>query len=319
MEIRLGYVSTALALFNNTPSSTFTYKRFSALPRDEAMERLIEVGRSNVEALKRILYYNAAYGVRLFRLSSALVPLATHPDVTIDVREQFGERLAELGAFARAEGMRLSMHPNQFTLLNGSDSIVDAAIRDLEYHAAILECMGMDASHPINIHIGGVYGDKPSAISRLYEKLPSVPERIRARLTFENDDKTYTLEETLAVCETVGCPMMLDLHHDACNPSPASALDYLPRIAATWGERPMKIHVSSPKSEQEFRSHADDVEPGPVLEFLKGCLEFGLPRIDVMVEAKRKDLACFRLVEALAAVRGIRREDGAVLHWGKKG
>ncbi|WP_309122466.1 UV DNA damage repair endonuclease UvsE [Paenibacillus sp.] len=315
MEIRLGYVSTALALFHNTPSSTFTYKRFGALPREEATERLLQVARNNLEATRRILYYNAAHGVRLFRLSSALVPLATHPDVELDVRERFGVTLAELGAFARKERMRLSMHPNQFTLLNGSDAVVAAAIRDLEYHAAILEGMGLDEEHIVNIHIGGVYGDKPSAIERLHEQLPRVPERIRARLTFENDDKTYTLEETLAVCERAGQPMMLDLHHDACNPSPSPPLEYLSRVAASWGGRPMKIHVSSPKSEKEFRSHADDVEAGPVAAFLKGCREAGLPRIDVMVEAKRKDLACFRLAEELAGIRGIKRIEGAVLQW----
>ncbi len=315
MEIRLGYVSTALAIFNNTPSSTFTYKRFAELPREEAMERVIAVARGNLEATRRILYYNAAHGVRLFRLSSALVPLATHPDVELDVRELFGEELAALGAFARREGMRLSMHPNQFTLLNGSDKIVAAAVRDLEYHAGLLEGMGLGDEHVVNIHIGGVYGDKASAIERLHEKLPDVPERIRARLTFENDDKTYTLEETLAVCEREGLPMMLDLHHDACNPSSSSPLDALPRIAATWGRRPMKIHVSSPKSEKEFRAHADDVEPGPVADFLRGCREAGLPRIDVMVEAKRKDLACLRLAAELAGIRGVKRVDGAVLRW----
>jgi len=315
MEIRLGYVSTALAIYGNTPSSSFTYKRFRELPRDEAMQRMIEVGRGNLEATRRILYYNAAHGVRLFRLSSALVPLSTHPDVGLDVRETYGSLLAELGAFARAHDMRLSMHPNQFTLLNGSETIAEAAIRDLEYHTDILEGMGLGPEHPVNIHIGGVYGDKESAIERLHERLPLVPERVRARLTFENDDKTYTLEETLAVCERAGLPMMCDLHHDRCNPSSSPPLELLPRIAATWGERPMKIHVSSPKSEKEFRAHADDVEAGPVAAFLKGCRDAGLPRIDVMVEAKRKDLACFRLAEELAAIRGVKRIEGAVLRW----
>ena len=315
MEIRLGYVSTALALFNNTPSSTFTYKRFGELPRDAAMRRVLEVARGNLEATRRIFYYNAAHGVRLFRLSSSIVPLATHPDVRLDVREHFEEELSSLGEFAREERFRLSMHPNQFTLLNGSDPIIEAAIRDLEYHTALLEGMGLDETHIVNIHIGGVYGDKATAIERLHEQLPKVPDRIRARLTFENDDKTYTLEETLAVCERAGQPMMLDLHHDACNPSASAPLEYLPRIVATWGERPMKIHVSSPKSDKDFRAHADDVEPGPVADFLKGCREAGLERVDVMVEAKRKDLACFRLAEDLAAIRGVKRIEGAVLRW----
>ncbi|MFC0211784.1 UV DNA damage repair endonuclease UvsE [Paenibacillus chartarius] len=316
MEIRIGFVANALAVYANTPSSSYTYKQFARQDhRDAAMERAVEVGRSNLRATQRILYYCAAHGIRLYRMSSALVPLATHPDVRIDVGEVYTKELGELGAFARREDIRVTMHPNQFTLLNGSDKVVAAAIEDLEYHNAILDGMGMDASCIINIHVGGMYGDKGAAIQRLYGKLPEVPERVMRRLTFENDDKTYTAEETLAVCETAGRPMMLDLHHDWCNPSGAKPLELLPRIAATWGELPLKLHISSPKSEADFRSHADDVEPGLLLDFLRGCKEAGLGRVDVMVEAKRKDLACLKLAEELGRVRGVKRIDGAVLRW----
>ncbi|MGF7034981.1 UV DNA damage endonuclease [Paenibacillus mucilaginosus] len=315
MEIRIGYVSMALAIFNNTPSSTFTYKLFSQRPREEAMQRAIEVGRKNLEATRRILYYNAAHGIRLFRLSSSLIPLATHPEVLIDVAEVYKKELAELGGFARLHDIRLSMHPNQFTLLNGKDPVVEAAIRDLEYHAALLDGMGLDDSAVINIHVGGVYGDKASAMERLYEKFPEVPAPVAARMTFENDDKTYTLLETLEVCERLGRPMMLDLHHDWCNPSGTEPLDVLGRIRATWGGRPMKIHVSSPKEEKDFRSHADYINPEPLAAFLRGCREAGLERIDVMVEAKMKDLTALRLAEDLGKIRGLKRTDGGMLKW----
>lgn len=318
MIIRLGYVSIALAIFNNTPSSTFTYKLFSQRPREEAIQRAIEIGRKNLQAAQRILYYNAAHGIQLFRLSSSLIPLATHPDVQIDVAAEYADELKKLGDFAKAHDIRLSMHPNQFTLLNGSDSVVAAAIQDLRYHAAILDGMGLDEAAIINIHVGGVYGDKTAATERLYAKIPEVPDYIMHRLTFENDDKTYTLAETLAVAQNLGRPCMLDLHHDWCNPSEASPQELLPEIAKTWDDIPMKIHVSSPKSPKdtkEFRSHADYIEPEQLLHFLKSCKEAGLDRIDVMIEAKMKDLALFQLAENLSKVRGIKRLDGGILKW----
>ncbi|MDR6882916.1 UV DNA damage repair endonuclease UvsE [Bacillus sp. 3255] len=318
MIIRLGFVSIALAIYNNTPSSTFTYKLFSQRPREEAMQRAIDIGRKNLEATRRILYYNAAHGIRLFRLSSSLVPLATHPDVQIDVAAEYRTELKQLGDYAKGHDIRLSMHPNQFTLLNGSDSVVAAAIQDLRYHAAILDGMGLDESAIINIHVGGVYGDKVAATERLYAKIPEVPESIMQRLTFENDDKTYTLAETLAVARKLGRPCMLDLHHDWCNPSEASPQELLPEIATTWSGLPMKIHVSSPKSPKEtkeFRSHADYIEPEMLITFLKSCKEAGLDRIDVMIEAKMKDLALFKLAEDLSKVRGMKRLDGGVLTW----
>ncbi|RTE08435.1 UV DNA damage repair endonuclease UvsE [Paenibacillus whitsoniae] len=315
MIIRLGYVSTAIAIFNNTPSSTFTYKLFSERPREEAMQRAIAIGRKNLQATQRILYYNAAHGIRLFRLSSSLIPLATHPDVRIDVAAEYKDELRQLGDFAKAHDMRLSMHPNQFTLLNGKESVVQAAIGDLLYHAAILDGMGLDNSAIINIHVGGVYGDKEAATEKLYSNMPLVPSHVLDRLTFENDDKTYTLSETLAVCQQTKRPCMLDLHHDWCNPSEQTPLELLPAIAETWGELPMKIHVSAPKSEKEFRSHADYIEPEQLLAFLKRCKEHGLARIDVMIEAKVKDLALFKLAEDLSKVRGIKRLDGGLLSW----
>ncbi|KQX67117.1 UV DNA damage repair endonuclease UvsE [Paenibacillus sp. Root444D2] len=315
MIIRLGFVSIAMAIFNNTPSSTFTYKLFSERPREEAMLRAIEIGRKNLEATQRILYYNAAHGIRLFRLSSSLIPLATHPDVQIDVATEYKDELRKLGDFANTQGIRLSMHPNQFTLLNGSDSVVEAAVRDLSYHAAILDGMGLDESAIINIHVGGVYGDKDAATERLFTKISEVPEQAMRRLTFENDDKTYTLAETLAVSKRLRRPCMLDLHHDWCNPSMSSPIELLPDIAKTWGDIPMKIHVSSPKDAKEFRSHSDYIEPDQLIPFLKSCKEAGLPRIDVMIEAKMKDLALFRLAEQLGKIRGVKRVDGGVLTW----
>ncbi|HEU4964136.1 MAG TPA: UV DNA damage repair endonuclease UvsE [Bacilli bacterium] len=313
MEVRIGFVAMAVAVYGITPSSTFTYKLFSQRERKDAMARVVEVGGKNLQATQRILFYCAAHGIRLYRMSSSLIPLATHPDVELDVAATYAEELRRLGAFVQAQGIRVSMHPNQFTLLNGSEKVVTAALRDLEYHAAILDGMGVDGANKINIHIGGVYGDKEQALQKLYDNMHRVPAHVRARLTFENDDKAYTVAETLIACEQTGQPMMLDIHHDWCNPSPEAPLDYLPRIRATWRDTPMKMHVSSPKDDKDFRSHSDYIDPERLLLFLKGCKEQGMNRLDVMVEAKQKDLACLQLAADLAKVRGIKRVDGAVL------
>lgn len=315
MLINLGFVSTAIAIYNNTPSSTFTYKLFSQRPREEAMERAIQIGCKNLHATQRIMYYCAAHGIQMLRMSSALIPLATHPDVMINVSAEYTKELRKMGEFAYHNHIRLSMHPGQFTLLNGSDKVVASAIQDLEYHAAILDGMGLDMSSNINIHVGGVYGDKVAALAKLYDNFPSVPDYVRKRITFENDDKTYTTEETLEVCERLGVPMVLDLHHDYCNPSSQTPLELLPRILNTWGMISPKIHVSSPKNEHNVRSHADYIAPELLLHFLKGCKEANLEQINVMIEAKSKDLALFCLAENLAKVRGIKRVDGGILEW----
>lgn len=61
---------------------------------------------------------------------------------------------------------------------------------------------------------------------------------------------------------------------------------------------PPKIHVSSPRSPSDPRSHADGVEPAPLLAFLKR-IAADTPAVDVMIEAKLKDGALFGLMEAM--------------------
>ncbi|SDO72644.1 UV-damage endonuclease [Paenibacillus sp. yr247] len=114
MIIRLGFVSMAMAIFNNTPSSTFTYKLFSQRPREEAMQRAIDIGRKNLAATLRILYYNAAHGIRLFRLSSSLIPLATHPDVQINVAGENKRRASEAWQLREPAGNPLKYASESF-------------------------------------------------------------------------------------------------------------------------------------------------------------------------------------------------------------
>jgi UV DNA damage endonuclease len=161
-----------------------------------------------------------------------------------------------------------------------------------------------------NIHIGGAYGDKPVAAKRFEKHFHELPAALQTRITLENDDKTFTAPETLAVCQNVGLPMVLDIHHQWVNNEGELPWDLWPEIQKTWrselaqkdvpsGELlPPKIHVSSPRSPSDPRSHADGVEPAPLVAFLKR-IAADTPAVDVMIEAKLKDGALFGLMEAM--------------------
>lgn len=69
-----------------------------------------------------------------------------------------------------------------------------------------------------------------------------------------------------------------------------------------------KIHLSSPRSASEPRSHADYVDADAFLEFARKVAPM-TPRLDVMIEAKRKDDALLRLLEDLSGRDGVRRPD----------
>src|SRR5699024_8558815 len=168
----------------------------------------------------------------------------------------------------------------------------------------------------INIHVGGAYGDKKKTLRRFNQNLKNLPIEIKRQMTLENDDKTYNVEETMITCEKENIPMILDYHHHMANPTEGELSHYLPRIFNTWKTtyNIPKVHISSPKSEKAYRSHADYVSIEFVLPFLKMAKELNQD-FDIMIEAKQKNLAMHRLIEEIASIRGVKRISSSTLEW----
>ena len=140
------------------------------------MEKLLEVTKQNIENTRRILYYNTAHQIDVYRLSSSIVPLATHPDVEWDFVTPFKKEWRELGNWVKQHQLRVSFHPNQFTLFTSpKDEITKNAVKDMVFHYKMLEAMGVEDHSYINIHVGGAYGDKESATARFHENLKQLP------------------------------------------------------------------------------------------------------------------------------------------------
>ncbi|MGJ9459841.1 UV DNA damage repair endonuclease UvsE [Oceanobacillus sp. CF4.6] len=317
MKIRFGYVANALGLWDASPSKTLTFTRYSALSKNERMEKLKSITAQNLHHTKRILHYNIAHEIELYRFSSSLVPLATHPEVMWDFITPFKSEWKEIGNLVRQFNLRVSFHPNQFTLFTSQrDEVTMNAVKDMEYHYKMLEAMDALDAGLINIHIGGAYGDKKKTLDRFHENLKKLPKEIKKQMTLENDDKTYDVRETLLTCEKENIPMILDYHHHMANNVENDLPQYLDRIFMTWKNFNMvpKVHLSSPKSEQAYRSHSDFVSLDFVLPFLKMAKELDQD-FDIMIEAKQKNLAMQRLVEETAAIRGVKRTSGSSVQW----
>ncbi|MEI7025892.1 UV DNA damage repair endonuclease UvsE [Paenibacillus sp. y28] len=323
MQVRFGYVAMSVIVQNASPSKTMTATNFSKLQdREAAIRKLERIAEENIHNTLRLLRHNRAHGIEVFRFSSRLIPLIGHELLAgWDPYPVLAGPFAELGAYVREHGMRVSFHPDHFTVLSTPrKEVLDSSIADLNRHVRMLEAMGLDTRAKSNIHIGGTYGNKPSARERFVRHFGLLGDEVRQRLTLENDDKTFNAAETLSVCEEVGVPMVLDVHHHAVNNDGESAESLWPRIAATWdgpngsGLAP-KIHVSSPKSEADPRGHADYVEAGPLHHFLQS-IAASTPRLDVMIEAKRKDDALMKLVEELSGLDGVKRSGEAAVELG---
>ncbi|WP_410513387.1 UV DNA damage repair endonuclease UvsE [Paenibacillus sp. BR2-3] len=332
MIVRLGYVAMSTLIPNCSPSKTMTMASFNKLnDREAALRRLESISRTNLLNTLRLLRHNAASDIKVYRLTSKLIPLATHPDLQDwDPFAALADDFAEVGGFVKKHGMRVSFHPDHFTVLSTPrPEVLASSIRDLQHHTNMLNALGLPATAKNNIHIGGAYGDKPSAAVRFREQFGTLPLALRERITLENDDKTFNATETLAVCQSLGLPMVLDIHHQWVNNEGELPWELWEDIQKTWesplaltdvlpGEHlPPKIHVSSPRSPSDPRSHAEGVEPAPLIAFLKR-IAASTPAVDVMIEAKAKDGALFGLMEALkeqAEVgNGITLLDGASIN-----
>lgn len=312
MLINFGFVAMSMTLENASPSRAVTHKIYRQLfesSPDTALEKVRRTARENLKNCLRLLHYCAANHIKLYRFSSKIIPLATHPDlVHWDYVGELKQPLAELGEFVRKSGMRVTFHPDHYTLINSPrEEVFTSSVTDLAHHCRILNGMGLGAHAKLIIHVGGGYSDKESSLERFLENWARVPNGIAKRLTLENDDKTYTASETLNLCEKLQLPFVFDVHHHKCNHEENSRLeDLFPRFIRTWEgtELRPKLHISSPRSETDFRSHHDYINPTDIYPILMILKEYSYD-FDVMVEAKQKDLAMFKLVKDLGQMPGI--------------
>lgn len=304
MRFRLGYVAMTLNLEDCSPSGTVTWTALSKIEDEKArMYKLRQVTRKNLENTLRIMKYNKALQIMVYRLTSKLVPLATHPELSgWDYIADFAGQFAEIGQFIKENGFRISAHPDHFTLINTSNpKVLEDSLRDLDYHTRLFEAMGLaDRQYKLVIHVGGLYKDKEASLARFAENFIRLPDRIRKRIMLENDDKSFTARDVLGLCESLGIPMVLDVHHHQCANQGEPLSEILPLAFNTWRHEEIspKVHFSSPKSQKDFRSHADDIEMEAFVNFLYAARKTQTD-FDVMLEAKNKDSALLALSQKL--------------------
>ena len=146
-----------------------------------------------------------------FRISSDIVPFASHPICKFDWIKVFREEFEYIGNFIKNNNMRISMHPGQYILLNAMDEkIRSRSIAELTYHFNVLDSLGLDESAKIQIHVGGAYGDKVQALTRFVNSYESLEPKIRRRLVIENDDRLFNLKDCLDIHALTEIPIVFD-------------------------------------------------------------------------------------------------------------
>ena len=301
--IRLGYVAMSMELKNASPSKTMTYAQFSKLAdRNAAIKKLERIARTNLKNCLRLLIHNEANGIEFFRFSSKLIPLANHPELyDWNYMKAIKEETDAIKGFLKKHShMRVDFHPDHFVILNSEDkNILKASIRTLRMHYHLLKAFGLPSKHRCVLHVGGLYQDKEQALEYFIHNWGYVPTDIQEMIILENDDTLFGINDTLYLCEKLSIPMVFDLHHHKMN-SQGIWEEQWPRIVQTWSKSdlPVKVHLSSPRDEQNKKAHANYVQKEELVELVRGNAHLSY-QIDCMLEAKQKDFAVFQLVEQL--------------------
>ncbi|KAG8527715.1 UV-damage endonuclease [Bacidia gigantensis] len=299
---RLGYNRHPLKDPNAPPHATKN-RPDRELPADIARgQQFVEsLGKANAKDIVKMLRWNDKYGIKFMRLSSEMFPFASHEEYGYKLAPFVSEELAEAGRVAAELGHRLTTHPGQ--LGSPRKQVIDNAIRDLEYHAELLDLLKLppqqDRDAVMILHLGGVFGDKEATLNRFRENYARLADNIKKRLVLENDDVSWCVHELLPLCEELNIPMVLDFHHhniifdaNQIREGTKGIIDVFPRILATWKRKNItpKMHYSEPTPEaitgRQRRKH------NPRVATLPPCP----PDMDLMIEAKDKEQAVFELM-----------------------
>ena len=297
MKIRLGYACISNAL-DETSSSLLTYSHFKKLEdikKGVGYNKLNEVIISNFKSLENILQYNIRNDIYFYRLSSNIIPLLTHPEVEIDLNK-YNSYFSNIGKIITENNIRVDMHVDPYYVLNSvSDNVVKSTINICKIYHNMFKLMKIKSN--LIFHVGGKTISKEDGIKRFINNFKLLDKEIQDMIMIENDDKIYNIIDCINISKEINCKICLDYHHYKCNNDKEDISNYLEYIFNTFDGIP-KVHFSSPKSKKEYRAHHDFIDIKEFVKFLN-MIKVCDRDIDIMIEAKMKDDALFRLIRQL--------------------
>ncbi|MDF2840733.1 MAG: damage endonuclease UvdE [Clostridia bacterium] len=288
----LGFACICNTLKESGRFKTVTVKTFSKLDEIEQLKKLKSTAVDNLYTSLQILKWCKENDIHMYRFSSDLIPLATYvvswhwwqdPDIQ--------NMCTKIKEYAQENKIRISLHPDQFCVLNSDKpEVVKNSITHLEYLNRLSNLIG---NKILIIHTGSTVGGKEKAMQRFIDHFKLLSQDIQSKLTLENDDKSFGVMDVLTICETLGIPMIFDIHHYNCLNAGEDLSELRQRIIATWkGKRP-KMHLSSGKTGFTDKHHADYITD----EDYARALQFAGDDFDIMLECKQKELALLQIRE----------------------
>lgn len=285
----IGYACISVGLLNSSMKK--------CLLKNATGETLKDITKNNILALERQIDYNIHNNIHMFRISSDLIPFGSSPVNKLDWPNLFKTELNQIAEKIKTNNIRVSMHPGQYTVLNSlNEETVKNAIADLSYHALVLDSLKTDNSNKIILHVGGVYGDKKTAMQRFIENYQTLAQNVKDRLVIENDDKSYTITDVLSISQQTNVPVVYDNLHNYLNPSSTLVSDqyWIDTASKTWQKKDgkQKIHYSQLNPNKKSGSHSETIMINEFKTFYDNLAN----DVDIMLEVKDKNISALKCI-----------------------
>ena len=298
---RMGYACINMQLSNQKPRVYTGRSMIKRTFKSKGINYASELGLQNCKDLLEIIKWNHENGFNFFRITSNLFPwsseykLSDMPDY-----DEICDVLSNAGSYATTNDIRITCHPGPFNVLTSPhEHVVENCIKDLTTHGEVFDLMNLSRTpyNKINIHIGGAYGDKVSSMERFCENFHRLPDSVKSRLTVENDDKAsmYSVVDLYeGVYKVIGIPIVFDYHHHRFCNGGLSEEDALEVAISTWNNIVPVVHYSESRNiEQEDNK----IRPQAHSDYVYDYIDTYGNRVDIMVEAKAKELAVLKYKE----------------------
>ena len=250
----------------------------------------------NCKDLEKIVSWNILNGYHFFRVTSNLAPWKSEyrwedmPDIA-----EIRKHLHSTGVMSKTHNLRLTSHPGPFNVLTSPHPhVVTNCVSDLTDHGDVFDMMGLGRTpyNKINIHIGGAYGDKESAMERFCKNFELLPDSVKSRLTVENDDRAsmYSVKDLYeGVYKRIGIPIVFDYHHHQFCTGDLSEKEALEMAISTWPKDIVPVvHYSESRREEQLD---ESIREQAHSDYIYNKIDTYGHDVDIMVEAKHKELA----------------------------
>ena len=288
--MRIGYACINMSLADKkiTTNRGMIRKTFNT----KGIKYASELALQNIHDLIEVVKWNQQNGITFYRMSSDMFPWMSEyefsdlPDIG-----KIRTLLTGLGNLAKKYDHRLTFHPGPFNVLaSPNPDVVRKTIAELNKHSQIMDMIGLPASpySKINIHVGGVYGNKKEALQRFCDNFLLLDENTKNRLTVENDDNpnSYNVHDLMYIHQEIGIPIVFDYHHHMCYNDGVPTEEALLLALSTWPKDITPIvHISEPRDSKNIRAHHD---------YIENEVNTYNQNVDLMFESKQKELSVLK-------------------------